>query len=269
MQNMMRKPKEEPKKKSISGINQSLDKGLHLLEVVQQFRYPVTLRQLWASLRWDKATIFRLLRTLEYRGYISRNSEQKTYTLGLKIYGLYDSLIRELDVQQIARPLLEKLVNETGQTAHLAVVLDKSVVFIDKVVASEMLAVNTQVGSRQPMHCTALGKATLAFVDEPEIVKYLEVPLCRYTPKTICTLEGLAAELNRIRRRGYAIDDEEYIAGVRCIASPIVNQHGEPVAVLGISGPKGRISMREPNKYGGLIRRYSRDISKRLGYLQE
>lgn len=265
----MSKPNKETKKKSKSGIIQSLDKGLQLLEVVEQFRYPVTLRQLWARLHWDKATIFRLLRTLEYRGYISRNSEQKTYSLGLKIYGLYDSLIRELDIQQITRPFLEKLVNNTGQTAHLAVVLDKSVVFIDKLAASEILAVNTQVGSREPMHCTALGKAALAFVDEAEIAKYLETPLCRYTPRTICTLQDLAAELNRIRRRGYAIDDEEYIAGVRCIASPIINQHGQPVAVLGISGPKGRISMREPNKYGELIRRYSRDISKRLGYFQE
>jgi IclR family KDG regulon transcriptional repressor len=257
------------KKRSSGGLIKSLDKGLQLLEVVGQAGSPVTLGQLWAKLHWDKATIFRLLRTLEGRGYISRNSEHKTYSLGMKIHGLYDSLIRELDVHQITRPFLQKLVDKTGQTAHLAVVVEKSMVFIDKVVGSETLAVNTQVGAREPMHCTALGKAALAFVDESELSRHLETPLYKFTPKTIVTLHDLQAELARVRKRGYAVDDEEYVAGVRCIASPILNQYGQPVAVLGISGSKARITFREPNEYGELVRQFAYDVSRRLGYSPE
>jgi DNA-binding IclR family transcriptional regulator len=254
------------KRKKGTSIIQSLDKGLYLLEVVEQAGSPSTLQQLWEKLRWDKATIYRILSTLERRGYISRNSKTKTYTLGMKIYGLYDSLVRDLDIQQIARQYLERLVEQTGQTAHLAVVLENSVVFIDKVAGSEVLSVNTQVGAREPMHCTALGKAFLAYVEEQDLKSYLKLPLEKFTPNTITTLAGLKTELNRIRKKGYAFDNEEYVAGVRCISCPILNQYDAPVAMLGISGPKSRISLKDSTENARIIKDFALEISKRLGY---
>jgi len=254
------------KKKKDTSIIQSLDKGLYLLEVVEQAGSPVTLQQLWQKLHWDKATIYRILSTLERRGYISRNSKSKTYTLGMKIYGLYDSLIRDLDIQQITRPYLERLVEKTGQTAHLAVVLENSVVFIDKVAGSEVLSVNTQVGAREPAHCTALGKAFLAYIEDSDIKNYLKLPLEKFTPTTITALTALRSELKRIKKKGYAVDNEEYVAGVRCIACSILNQYDAPVAMLGISGPKNRISLKEPSENAKIIQEFSLQISRRLGY---
>ena len=106
-------------------IIQSLDKGLYLLEVVEQANRPITLGELWSKLRWDKATIHRLLATLERRGYVLRDRETKQYSLGLKIYGLYNSLKRNLDIQGITKPFLLQLAEMTGESAHLAVVVEK------------------------------------------------------------------------------------------------------------------------------------------------
>ncbi len=253
-------------KKKDSSIIQSLDKGLYLLEVVEQAGSPITLQKLWQKLHWDKATIFRLLATLERRGYISRNSATKTYTLGMRIYGLYDSLIGGLDIQQITRPYLGKLVEITGQTAHLAVVSEKSVIVIDRVTGSEMLSVNTQIGAREPIHCTALGKAYLSFIDDSEIESYLEMPLEKFTPNTLSTMKQMKAELKKIQKKGYAVDNEEYAAGVRCIGTAIANQNNSPVAMVGISGPKSRIPLKEPNEYSRVIQDFAFEISKRLGY---
>jgi IclR family transcriptional regulator, KDG regulon repressor len=145
-------------------IIQSLDKGLYLLEVIEQMGKPVTLGDLWTKMQWDKATLHRLLATLEGRGYLLRDKSTKQYRLGLKIYGLYNSLKRNMDLQGITRPYLTELSQVTGESAHLAVVVEKSVVFIDRVTSSETLSVNTQIGAREPLYCTALGRAFLAFL---------------------------------------------------------------------------------------------------------
>lgn len=106
-------------------IIRTLDKGLYLLEVIEQEYEPVNLTTLVNKLKWDKATVFRLCSTLERRGYIQKDPDTKCYSLGLKIYGLYDSITRNLDMQKIIRPYLNRLVKRTGETANLALVLEK------------------------------------------------------------------------------------------------------------------------------------------------
>ena len=144
--------------KKDNSIIYSLDKGLFLLETIEQAAQPISLQELWQTLKWDKSTIYRLLVTLEKRGYIHRDPKERKYSLGMKIYALYDSLIRKLDVQQITKSHLALLARRTGQTAHLAVAVGSCIVFIDRAVGSEILSVNTQIGAMEPLHCTALGK---------------------------------------------------------------------------------------------------------------
>jgi IclR family KDG regulon transcriptional repressor len=247
-------------------IIHSLDKGLYLLEILEQAGQPMNLQELWLKLKWDKATIYRLLTTLEKRGYIHRDPETREYTLGIKIYALYDSLIRNLDLQRICKPVLGILVKNTGQTAHLAVAVGHSIVFIDRQQGSERLSVNTQIGATEPLYCTALGKAFLAFVDKDQITDILPDPLIPYTPATITNRKKLEKELLRIKNNGYAVDNEEYIEGVRCIASSILNQYGSPVAMMGISGHTSRISQRNILEYGKLVRRLSLEVSRKFGY---
>ncbi len=257
------------KKTKDHSIIQSLDKGLYLLEVIEQANAPVTLNSLWKKVQWDKATIHRLLATLEKRGYINRDPKTKSYTLGIKIYGLYNSLINELDLQGITHPYLNQLVQETGESAHLAVALEKNIVFIDRVVGSDVISVNTQIGSREPIHCTALGKAYIAYYAEEEIIDLVDAELPKYTAKTITNIDVLKEELEKIYERGYAIDNEEYSEGVRCIGAAVLNQFKMPIAMIGVSGPKYRISMNDAHKYGKLIGTYALEISQRFGYVPD
>ena len=233
--------------KKDTSIIYSLDKGLFLLETIEQAAQPISLQELWQTLKWDKSTIYRLLVTLEKRGYIHRDPKERKYSLGLKIYALYDSLIRKLDVQQITKSHLALLARRTGQTAHLAVAVGSCIVFIDRAVGSEILSVNTQIGAMEPLHCTALGKAYLAYVEPEKLEELLAGPLVKYTPRTIVSRRGLQKEMAAIRDRGYAVDDEEYNDGILCIASPILNAHGlpgRPDGGLGSEKPHQRLPCR-------------------------
>lgn len=252
--------------KKDNSIIYSLDKGLFLLETIEQAAQPISLQELWQTLKWDKSTIYRLLMTLEKRGYIHRDPKERKYSLGMKIYALYDSLIRKLDVQQITKSHLVLLARRTGQTAHLAVAVGGCIVFIDRAVGSETLSVNTQIGAMEPLHCTALGKAYLAYVEPEKLEELLPGPLEKYTPRTIVSSRGLQKEMAAIRGRGYAVDDEEYNDGILCIASPILNAHGLPVALLGVSGPKSRISEARVGEYGRMIRKHAMEISNTFGF---
>lgn len=254
------------KKKKSKNIIKSLDKGLFLLEVIEESNAPMTLQELWLKLKWDKATIHRLLTTLENRGYLYRDPSVKGYTLGIKIHGLYASITRHLDIQKIIKPFLKLVVENTGETAHLAVVLENSIVFIDRESSSATLSVNTQIGEREPLHCTALGKAYLAAISNEELDDLLEDPLQQFTIRTIKSIDELKSKLKEIRKKGYAVDNEEYIDGVRCIASPILNQLNSPVALIGCSGPKHRISLSKCKEYGNYVKNLSIEISKRFGY---
>jgi DNA-binding IclR family transcriptional regulator len=247
-------------------IIQSLDKGLRLLESVEAAAAPVSLKDLTITLGWDKATIHRLLLTLERRGYLLRDPSSKRYILGLKIFGLYDALAKNFDIQEVTRPSLSMVSRKTGESAHLAVSVGKEIVFIDRVTSSETLSVNTQIGAREPLFCTALGRAILAFLPDEELAPHLPDPLARYTQRTITDVSELRKRLRRVRERGFAIDNGEYLDGIRCIAAPIFNHDGVPIAAMGISGPRNRISLEKANLHGQLIRRATIDISRRAGW---
>ncbi len=254
------------KGKKDTRIIHSLDKGLVLLEVIERETYPITLNSLWRKLQWDKATILRMCTTLERRDYIRRDPSTRCYSLGWRIFGLYESIIKNIDLQRMTKPYLEQLEKKTGESAHMAFIFEKSVVFIDKVVGSLNPPVNVQIGGRAPLHCTSLGKVYLSFAAEEELDKLLESPLKKYTENTIDTKEQLSRVLIKIREQGYAIDNEEYIPGVRCVAAPILNQTGHPIAAISISAPKNRLSLSRCREYGEYIRDATLKISKLLGY---
>jgi DNA-binding IclR family transcriptional regulator len=249
-----------------TSIIQSLDKGLLLLEIIEQETYPVSLNTLWKRLGWDKATILRMCTTLERRGYLHRDPQTKRYSLGLKIFGLYQSILNNVDVQKTAHPCLEKIEKETRESTHLGFIFEKSVVFVDKVMGRDFSPVNVQIGGREPLHCTALGKAFLAFLEKEERAGYVEEPLRKYTDSTIDSVAQLNKNLLETRKRGYALDNEEYIAGVRCVAAPILNRERKPVAMIGISVPRERLPDERAVKYGLFIKEKALEVSRWLGY---
>jgi IclR family transcriptional regulator, KDG regulon repressor len=245
---------------------QSLDKGLQVLEMVAESDRPLTLHELWTELQWNKATILRILTTFERRGYIRRDPQTKAYTTGIRVIALYRSLSENLNIQKLMRPYLEELVAVTGETSHVAIVVNGKGVFVDRVRGRNIIAANTEIGQTLPLHSTAVGKAYLAYLDEGDVEPAVRPPLARYTPKTICSVVELKTDLKKVRQRGFSIDLGEYVPELRCVAAPILDHNQHPIAMIGLSGPKTGLSLAKLDEFGKLVRQMAERISKEIGY---
>lgn len=224
-------------------IIHSLDKGLEVLELVAFWEGDVGLSELAERLRWDKATIFRLLTTLIRRGYVEQDRDTKRYRLGLRILRLENHLMKSLDLAGRSRQVLAKLALATSESAHLATLEQDRAVIIAQRESPARVAANVQVGMAEPLHCTALGKALLMQMPDELLKKTIgSLDLKPYTENTITSPEWLLNHLQKIRDQGYALDEEEYDPQVRCIAVPLRIPGLRQYYALGISGPASRVA---------------------------
>lgn len=223
-------------------IIHSLDKGLEVLELVAGAERDIALSELVPKLDWDKSTIFRLLTTLIRRGYVEQDPQTKRYRLGFRILHLEHQLFKSLDLPRISRDILSKLTYDTGEAAHLAALGRNEVVIIAQRESPERITVNTHVGMSEPLHCTALGKAILMQLGEESLKRTVAgLELKAYTPNTITSPEWLIKHIEKCRSVGYALDEEEFDAGVRCVAAPVFVAGSRDLYSLGISGPSSRV----------------------------
>ena len=183
-----------------------------------------------------KSSTHTILLTLERSGFVRRDDRTGHYSLGLKIFDLASSGKGDTEIREQAHPELVTLEHQTGLTAHLAVLDREQVVYVDKVESNGLVKMNTWVGRRIDAHCTAIGKALLAYLAPAQFDElFRSKPLTRRTPRTIASKEALKRELQKISTRGFAIDDEECGAGVRCVAASIFDRGGKAVATaLGV-----------------------------------
>lgn len=232
-------------------ILQSLSRGLKALDLLRAADEPVKLTELAETLGVDKSNASHLLKTLVAAGYAEQNESRRYLATDRPAQNCppVHSLEDVVAYKEICRPVLEKLVAETRECAHLAVLVGDRVWYVDKVDSTLPLKVDHQVGSLSPLHCTALGKAFLAFGDAA-----LPEELARYTDSTITDPRELEREIALTRARGYAIDDEEFSHGIRCAARPVYNDRGVMIAALGLSGPSVRIDDARLEEIGALVR---------------
>jgi IclR family transcriptional regulator, KDG regulon repressor len=245
---------------------QSLEKGLILLELIEESQNPMTLQDLWKKLGWNKATIYRMLNTFQMRGYLQRDPATKGYSLGLKIFSMYNSLLNNFNIQQIVRPYLNAIVEKTNEEAHVAININKRIVFVDRVRSPKMISSNSEIGLSLPLHATALGKAYLACLPSGKVEENLELPLSRHTRNTITSLDVLKEELNQIRTNGFALDEGEFDLDMRCIAAPIFKYSDIPFAMIGISGLKTQLDSDTCKNFGHYIKDTALEISRKIGY---
>jgi len=214
----------------------SLARGLEALDYLVAQGGPVKLTELASALGVDKSSASHLLRTLVASGYADQ-VEGRRYRASAKVAADSSPSLEDIiDVRDRLRPALAALVEETRECAHVAVLVGSRVWYIDKIASPLPLKVDHPIGSLAPLHCTALGKAFLAFggAVPPSVFE-------QHTPKSIITPLALDAEVASTRKRGFALDDEEYTLGIRCAAVPIYNTRGRMVAAIGVSGPTARI----------------------------
>ncbi|WP_244142493.1 IclR family transcriptional regulator [Trinickia caryophylli] len=196
--------------------------------------------QMAQSLDLPRATVYRLLRTLAQREWVIQ--DDKTYRLSFHLTGLFRdaSAGAEAGLAERVTPLLHQLVNETGETAHFAVLDGDRVVYLAKVDSPHPIRMFSQVGWRGPLHATGVGKVLLASADAKFVSRICAEGLERFTPNTIVKKEPLQAELAQVRKQGYALDAEELIAGLTCVAVPVAS--GEQVrGAISVAGPTARL----------------------------
>lgn len=243
----------------------------HALDLLEQFHGEVDelgVTELSKRLKLHKNNVFRLLATLESRGYIEQNRATENYRLGLKALELGQTFIKQMGLLRQAKPILEKLVKECNETSYVAIFKEGFIVYLDVVETDLTVRVVSRVGSRLPAYCTAAGKIHLAFMSDEEIDSLLPTrELKAYTSYTHTDREKLKKELKKIAEQGYSLDNEELDPGVRCVAAPIRDYTRRIVGALSISGPSMRFSdERIEKELIPLIKQSSEELSTRLGY---
>jgi DNA-binding IclR family transcriptional regulator len=231
------------------GTVKSLTKGLRILEVLLQ-RRDVGPTEIAKAFSIDKGTASRILKTLVEVGFAVQGAGRR-YQPGPKVSGVGSAQASapRTSIRDCARPLLERLHQATGETAHLALRADDHVLYFDKVDADQRLRFERPIGTLLPLHCTAAGKIFLAFSGAP-----LPRKLTSDTSRTAVDRDALQLAMRSIVARGYATDDEEFGRGIRCVAAPLRDRAGNVVAALGLSGPTARMSASQPEELGELVK---------------
>ncbi len=235
---------------------QSLTRGLKALDYLRASPEAARLTEVAAALGVDKSNAAHVLKTLVAAGYAEQD-ERRRYAVTPKAAPARPnphSLEAIVAVKEAWRPVLDHLVAMTGECAHLAALVGERVWYIDKVNSRLPLKVDHQIGSLAPLHCTALGKAFLAFGRTP-----LPAELVGYTPRTLTTQRALTEDLARTRSLGYATDDEEFTTGIRCVARPIYDDSGFMIAAVGLSGPSVRVTPARLAELGRIVLPLSAD----------
>src|SRR5215469_8746787 len=243
----------------------SLDRAVSVLEVLGDSDTPLSLAEICRRMNLHKSTAHRSLMVLERSALIERTSENR-FRLGLKLYELGNRAVEQIDLRARVYPFFRRLAMDVRETVHLGVLQKTSVVYLDKVEPNRRICMSSKIGSSNPVYCTSLGKAMLAFQPEETIAKIVSsIRFTRYTPKTLSSREKLLEHLEKVRRRGYAIDDEEVELGVRCIGAPIFNEDRWAIAAVSISGPTSRVTAKNVSAIAQRVLTCCREISASLG----
>ncbi len=249
-----------------TGAVLTLRRGLAILDAFSSTREQLGVNEIARLVRLHKSTVSRLCATLEQAGYLERDATTGKFRLGARLYQLVGAGLPALDLRAAARPILQSLVDTTGETAHLAVLQGTDLVTVEVVEGRHLMRMQGRVGHRQSFHASALGLAILAGL-LPERVDALlgRKPLMALTPATITDRKVLRQRLAEMREWGYGVDLEGVEEGLRCVGAAIRDQTGTIVGALSVSGPRHRLSDDVIASLGILVREAAAQVSARLG----
>ncbi len=231
----------------------------------------LSLADIVAATGLSKSTAFRIVRTLEDAGYLIRHPETQRYRPGLEVLKLGFAALSSLGIREVSRPYLERLAKATGETVSLCLLDGREVVYIDRVRNRSIVGVVLGLGSRIPAHCASMGKAILAHLPEAELAARLEgAALVSCTAHSIVEVPALYREFARIRRCGYALNDEELEIGLRAVAAPIRDHDHQVVAAINATGSVRTISRRRlVDELAPLVQEAATGISRAMGFSGE
>jgi DNA-binding IclR family transcriptional regulator len=240
----------------------SLERGLRVLELLAE-KGSLKVSEVASHLGLHRSAAHRFLATLKELNYVVQDPSSR-YRLSLRIFEMGMSMVNALGIRQISRPFMEELARLSNETVNLGFWDGREIIYIDKIKSREVLLTDLAIGTRVPAYCSAMGKAILAFrprEDQDAFVQSTKFdPL---TPRTNTNPQRFLRELERIREVGFAIDDEEMVAGIRCIAAPVTGLGEYPDYALSISGPLSRINDDGMTRLADELKRVCNNLSSR------
>lgn len=252
-----------PKSDSVKTVKRSID----ILNLLAENGSQVGVIELSKRLKTSQSTVYRILSTLAAEGYVAQDPRTEKYRLGLQGIILAGAALNQLEIRKQAISLLERLTAATSCNANLGILHHQHVMYIARIDGPKSARMYTPVGRLAPANATALGKAMLAFLPEGDADRVLHGDLIACTPHTITDRAALGQELRRTRQRGYAVDEEEFLAGIRCIGVPVRGPSGAVEAALSLSGSVFQIREEDIEQLARLLQDAAYELSGRLGYL--
>jgi DNA-binding IclR family transcriptional regulator len=243
-------------------------RAIRILELVAEHPGQLGVTELGRRLGVHKATASRLVSTLAGGGLLERDRATDKYRPGFGLVRLATTAVADLDLVRKARPVMERLAEETQETVNLAVLDGREVVNIDQVAGSHAVVNVNWVGRRTPLHCTSNGKILLAHLPATERDRILAGPLDVRTPRTIGDPDVLRTQLRQARRQGYAFTVEELELGLNAVAAPVRGPGGAVVAALSVAGPAYRVTTARIPDLAGIVVQAGTEISRRMGHAE-
>lgn len=245
----------------------AIERAMAIFEAIAARRNGLTLSEICRQLAIPKSSASYLLRTLKNLGYLNLDEGTGKYRLGLKVMSLGQRVEIGTDVKEAALPVIQKVVEKTDLTAHLAVLDHGEAVYIAKVEPRSFIRMDTWVGKRMQVNSTGVGKALAAYLSPGEVEAIMKQHgLKKRTLKTLTIQSNFLRELDKVRHKGYAIDDEENSLGARCVAVPIFDSLGNAVAAIGVSGTTAQVNKASIAKIVELVKEAAHKASVKLGY---
>lgn len=262
------RPRGRPKSftdKSDQNRVQTLDRAMTLLRRLSE-NAGMTLSELAAAEGEAPATVYRVLVTLQEHGIVESEEPGQLWHVGGGAFRIGSAFLRRTKVVERARQPMDRLMRDTGETANLGVESFDEVLFLSQVETHQAIRAFFPPGTKAPMHVSGIGKALLAWYPEKRVAQIVgRSGLPGFTRRSITTESVLLRDLVRTRERGYAVDDQERADGMRCVAAPIFNAHGEPVAGLSVSAPSFRLALSDTGRIGALVRAAADEVTAATG----
>ena len=258
------RPRGGPTNKAVTNVR-ALERALLLMGIIADAD-SLSLTELSQRAGMPASTAHRLLVTLQNFGYLEFREDTQQWSVGVEAFRIGGSFTRRIKVVDAGRPMLRDLMEQTGETANMAIADDGDVVFVSQVETHEPIRAFHRPGTRAHMHASGIGKALLAHFDPPALDRWMRTKgLVAYTDNTISDPETLRHEMEATRARGWAIDNEERTLGMRCVAAAVYNSFGEAIAGISVSGPTVRIPDDVLTEYGVLVRRTADRVTDSIG----
>lgn len=258
------RPRKHPSEAENSPV-QALERGLNLLKILARDRH-ASLSDLAMRAGMPTSSAHRLLATLQAHRFAEFDEAEQTWMIGVEAYRIGSGFLNRINLVEAAKPFMQRLVGNTGETANLGIADKGEVVFVRQIDSPNPIRASFRPGARSQMHASGAGKALLAQLSRNEVERILQKQgLPEFTERTIVQPAALFAELDRTKTRGWSFDDQERHIGMSCIAAPVFGPGGDAVAAISVSGPSVRFTDETVQDFSKEVRRAAEDLTKAMG----